>query len=137
MYLTLRLIQSVRVISERPETICVVRSVSARLRSLLNTRDVRGTEENRQGERGLRGVAALVGTRLGVGSFVSWTLLLPRINLLPPPLVPLLRPPRDSPFLGHPPFARGKGVWGSHPVLAAATAASCCETPETGACGLC
>lgn len=39
-------------------------------------------------KRGLQGVAALVGTRLGVGSFVSWTLLLARINLLPPPLTP-------------------------------------------------
>lgn len=50
----------------------------------------REVEEKRQEERGLRGVAALVGTRLGVGSFVSWTLLLARINLPPPPLAPPL-----------------------------------------------
>lgn len=64
-------------------------------------------------ERGLRGVAALVGTRLGVGSFVSWTLLLARINLLPPPLASPLPPtPRGGPFLGHPPLAREKGGLG-------------------------
>lgn len=67
-------------------------------------------EERQDTERGLRGVAALVGTRLGVGSFVSWTLLLARINLLPPPLAPPLRCPLDGPFLGHPPSNEKGGL---------------------------
>lgn len=61
------------------------------------------------GERGLRGVAALVGTRLGVGSFVSWTLLLARINLLPPPLAPTPPSPSTVPSSAIPPRAK-RGV---------------------------
>lgn len=88
-------------------------------------------EEKRQGERGLRGVAALVGTRLGVGSFVSWTLLLARINLLPPPLASLSpTSPCGGPFLGHPPLAREKGGLGRPRLGLLAAAARCYETPE-------
>lgn len=67
-------------------------------------------EEKRQGERGLRGVAALVGTRLGVGSFVSWTLLLARINLLPPPLASPHRPLAAVPSSAIPPLLGKRGV---------------------------
>lgn len=81
----------------------------------------RQEQKRRDRERGLRGVAALVGTRLGVGSFVSWTLLLARINLLPPPLAPpLARYPTAVPSSAIPPRRSRKGGFESPPVLAAA-----------------
>lgn len=81
----------------------------------------RQEQKRRDRERGLRGVAALVGTRLGVGSFVSWTLLLARINLLPPPLAPpLARYPTAVPSSAIPPRRSWKGGFESPPVLAAA-----------------
>lgn len=84
----------------------------------------------------MQGVAALVGTRLGVGSFVSWTLLLARINLLPPPLTPppppLLPPlptppppPPSSPVAATLPSKRKGGLEVALPVLVPTVANGC------------
>lgn len=109
--LTLKLIQSVALlpgaeIRDEP------RSSNNRepCRWIRRTTGQKRREETRQGERGLRGVAALVGTRLGVGSFVSWTLLLARINLLPPPLASPHRPLAAVPSSAIPPFLGKRGV---------------------------
>lgn len=91
----------------------------------------RQEQKRRDRERGLRGVAALVGTRLGVGSFVSWTLLLARINLLPPPLAPpLVRHPTPSLPRPSPPPSLAKRGFESPPVLAAASCCRCNKKPE-------
>lgn len=118
--LTLKLIQSVALLpgGEIRETIQTNRARQTTENPVVGYEGRQNRrEEKRQGERGLRGVAALVGTRLGVGSFVSWTLLLARINLLPPPLA---SPPPTDPLrrsLPRPsPPCSGKGGFRSPPV---------------------